>query len=245
MSANNYFTTARLKGLFLGDVRNILREPIMLLVLAFAILPLLLFVLFQKPMNKAALNAWNIEEISRYVAPLVLLMPAYLIGWITGFLILEERDEGPLLALSVTPIGKIGVASYRAALASFIVGAIALISMPLLFPKAGLLIIMIMVTLCAMQATMVNFILPAIAKNKVQGLAMTKVINLFSLAPLLAFIPSPWRFLFAPVPGFWIGEFSKNPPSGELPLLVLQLFAEVSHLLVLWFIYKFFYSRSE
>ncbi|VAW21501.1 hypothetical protein MNBD_ALPHA11-1691, partial [hydrothermal vent metagenome] len=180
MSARSSFIPARLKGLFLGDVRNILREPVMLLVLAFAILPLLLFVLFQKPMNEAALSAWSIKEISRYVAPLVLLVPAYLIGWVTGFLILEERDEGPLLALSVTPIGKNGVAIYRAALASFMSGAIALISIPFLFPKTGLLIIMTTVILCAMQAAMVNFVLPAIAKNKVQGLAMTKVINLFS-----------------------------------------------------------------
>ncbi|MCF6327459.1 MAG: hypothetical protein L3J21_09230 [Devosiaceae bacterium] len=245
MSALAPFAPARLTGLFLGDVRNILREPVMLLVLAFAILPLLLFVLFQKPMNEAALNSWNIKEISRYVAPLVLLMPAYLIGWITGFLILEERDEGPLLALDVTPIGKNGVAIYRAALASFMGGAIALISMPFLFPKIGLLIVMTLVILCAVQAAMVNFTLPAIAKNKVQGLAMTKVINLFSLAPLLAFIPSPWRFLSAPLPGFWIGELIQNPLAGELSLLVLLFFAAVSHLVVLLLIYRFFSSHSE
>jgi len=245
MSALSAFTPARLKGLFFGDVRNILREPVMLLVLVFAILPLLLFVMFQKPMNGAALSVWNIEEISRYVAPLVLLLPAYLIGWVTGFLILEERDEGPLLALSVTPLGKNGVAIYRAALASVLSGAIALISMPLLFPETGFLIIMTTVILCAMQAAMVNFVLPAIAKNKVQGLAMTKVINLFSLAPLLAFIPSPWRFAFMPVPGFWIGELTKIPSAGGLSLLVLLTLAAISHLLVLWLVYRFFSSRPE
>ncbi len=245
MSALSSFTPARLKGLFLGDMRNILREPVMLLVLAFALLPLLLFVMFQKPMNEAALSAWGIEEISRYVAPLILLLPAYLIGWVTGFLILEERDEGPLLALSVTPVGKNGVAIYRAALASFMSGAIALISIPFLFFKPDMFVVMTLVILCATQAAMVNFVLPAIAKNKVQGLAMTKVINLFSLAPLLAFIPSPWRFLSAPVPGFWIGELTKSPLAREIPFLALLTLAAVSHLLVLWLIYRFFSSRSE
>ncbi len=36
-----------------------------------------------------------------------------LIGWVTGFLLLEDRDDGPLLAVDVTPIGKCGFLAYR------------------------------------------------------------------------------------------------------------------------------------
>ncbi len=239
------YTGVRFRGLLLGDIRNILREPVMLMFMILAILPLLLFILFQQTMDSFALKTWQVTQFSSYIAPLILLLPAYLIGWVTGFLILEERDEGPLLALSATPIGKNGVAIYRAGLAFIISAIIALFSIPFLLPGAGLALSLFLTTLCSIQAAMVNFILPAMASNKVQGLAMSKAINLFALAPLLAFIPSTWRFLASPIPGFWIGELTNTPPATGLYYLILLPLAMALHLLALLMIYRFFSAGTE
>ena len=49
----------------------------------------------------------------RYLAPIVFVLPALLIAWVTGFLMLEDRDDRALLALDVTPPGKAGFLAYR------------------------------------------------------------------------------------------------------------------------------------
>jgi len=233
----------------LADFRNTMRDPTILVVLILSALPIILFTWFRPIMDAAAFAAWEITSISNMIAPLVLLMPAYLIGWVTGFLILEERDDGPLLALDVTPIGKSGVAIYRATIAFILSAAIALISMLMMFDEASWVMIFILSAFTAMQASIVNFALPAIARNKVQGLAMTKGINIFIMAALLAFIPSDWRFLAAPIPSFWIGELTKllseTTFSSSPSFWLLVIFSALIHIMVLMLIYRVFSSRNE
>jgi len=239
------FTPKPLGGLLLGDYKNIIRDPAMLFVLVFSIIPLLSFAFFKQTMDTAALQAWEIASISSFIAPLILLTPAYLLGWICGFLILEERDDGPLLALDVTPMGKGGVAIYRAFVAFIASLVLALISMPVLFPLTGIALMIMLSIFTATQAAIVTFFLPAIAKNKVQGLAITKAINIFAFAPLLAFIPSPLRFFGAPIPGFWVGELSKIAASESASLVYLVSAALITHLVLLLLVYRYFSSRPE
>ena len=44
------------------------------------------------------------------------------------------------------------------------------------------------------EAVIAAALLPALARNKVEGLALTKLTNIMAVVPLLALLPSPWRF---------------------------------------------------
>ena len=65
-----------------------------------------------------------------------MLRSCTLIGWVTGFLLLEDRDEGTLLALDVTPVGKSGFLLYRVGVTATLAVALTLYAWPLVIPEA-------------------------------------------------------------------------------------------------------------
>jgi hypothetical protein len=226
------FSPRRFMRLMAADAMNVARDPMLALAVVLSTLPAALWLFWAHEIDAAALSAFGIADFLRYAAPVALLMPAFLIGWVTGFLLLEDRDEGPLLAIDVTPVGKIGFLAYRVSAAALIVllltcGATRII-VPHLGPGPG-----IVAALLAAAATVLGTVVfPAVARNKVEGLALTKLTNLASLAPLLAIIPSPWRYLGGVVPTYWLGELLHLSPLSPLPLPLVLIFAAASHLLV-------------
>ncbi len=239
MSAYNLLKLPRLRMLFRADVYNIRRDPIMSLALAtIMLLPAALW-LWRSQLDSYALNAFDIAGFSNYVVSFVLLMPPILLGWVTGMLLLEDRDDGPLLALEVTPIGRNGFLIYRAgitALLSFIVAlliAIALLNEPLLLK-------LFLAVLVALQAVMFTFALLSLAGNKVEGLAISKILNIAALIPLIALAPSAFRYLATIIPSYWIGELLY---SNVIPAALRYLLAMLVHLLVLFFLYRLMLKR--
>ncbi len=240
----NVFSSSKLTRLMRSDLRNIMRDPTLFAVLIFSIMPMILFFFFSPWMDRAAYDAFGLEKISQYAAPIFFILPAHLIGWVIGFLILEEKDEGALLALEVTPVGKTGIVLYRSALAFLMVFALALVSASLLFSDVSPRSWIILSLFISLQAVMVTLILPAQAKNKVQGLALIKAINLFAMAPLLAIIASPFRYLSGLFPGFWIGEYLALSSISYIPASIGLFIGFLIHLLIVFLFYRLLLSRT-
>lgn len=206
MTALGLLAPHRFWRLASSDALNIARDPILIVAALMSLLPALVLAIFKAQMDAAALSAFGVVELSRYIVPVALALPAGLIGWITGFLMLEDRDEGTLLALDVTPAGKSGFLFYRVSITAALAIAITLYAWPLILPGAGVSVVVCVAFLVALNAIGFAVVLPAIARNKVEGLAVTKVTNLLALAPLLAAIPSPLRYVAGALPTYWIGE---------------------------------------
>jgi hypothetical protein len=196
----------RMLRLVRADVLNVARDPMLLLATGMSLAPALILALARPAMDEAAQAAFGIVRISHYFLPVALLVPATLIGWVTGFLLLEERDEGTLLAVDVTPLGKSGLLAYRAAIAALLAFAVTLYAWPLVMAEAPPPFVLLMAVLVGLNAVSFAAVLPLIARNKVEGLAVTKLTNLFAVAPLLAAIPSPFRYIAGIIPSYWIGE---------------------------------------
>lgn len=206
MTVLSLFAPRRTFRLIASDAMNIARDPMLLFAAGMSLLPALALALGKVPMDAAALATFGVAEISRFVVPIALVLPATLIGWVTGFLLLEDRDEGTLVALDVTPVGKSGFLAYRASITSLLAVAITLYAWPLIMPDVGVATVLCLAALVALNAVGFAVVLPAIARNKVEGLAVTKLTNILAVAPLLAAIPSPLRYLAGVLPPFWIGE---------------------------------------
>lgn len=200
------FAPRRLWRLASSDALNIGRDPMLVIAAVMSLLPALLIAVFRGQIDAAAQSAFDITGFSRYLVPPALAIPAALVGWVTGFLMLEDRDEGTLLALDVTPMGKSGFILYRVGITAALAIAITLYAWPLLLPGANLLVVAVIVGLVSLNAIAFAIVLPAVARNKVEGLAVTKLTNLLALAPLLAAIPSPLRYVGGVLPPYWIGE---------------------------------------
>lgn len=135
---------------------------------------------------------------------LVVLTP-FLAAMVVGFLLLDQRDEGTLSALQVTPLSLNGYLLYRLAtpmLASIVAtliviplsGIISIGMMPLLLVAIG----------AAPLAPLFAVAIAVIAQNKVQGFAVMKASGIVLLPPVIAFfVAGPAHLLLALVPTYW------------------------------------------
>lgn len=244
MSALSLFTPPRISRLIASDTRNVTRDPMLVIAAAMSLLPALSLAWFRSPMDEAALSTFGVADPSRYLVPVALMIPAALIGWVTGFLMLEDRDEGTLLAVDVTPVGKFGFLLYRVAMTALLSIVITLYAWPLILPGIPVGAVLLAILLVAMNTVGFAVVLPAVARNKVEGLAVTKITNLLALAPLLAAIPSPLRFIGALVPSFWIGEVLGVAESSAIPLTAAAAIGLTVNVLALAALSLLFIRRS-
>jgi fluoroquinolone transport system permease protein len=161
------------------------------------------------PLLVAQVERWLALELYALYPDLMgymaLLIIPYLWGTISGFLLLDQRDDGTLAALQTTPLPALTYLAYRLAL-PFLLSAL---TIPLLLPLTALFRLdigdwLLLALIAAPQAPLIALLLASLAQNKVQGLALMKAGGLLLMPPLVAyFLPSPWHWSLAFVPTFW------------------------------------------
>ena len=232
MTALSVFRPRRFARLIAADAMNVSRDPMLIFATVLSVTPSIGLWLTRDLIDDSAFQAAGITELSRYIVPVALLLPAFLIGWVTGFLLLEDRDDGPLLAVDVTPVGKTGFLAYRLAVTALLTAAITLGALQLLLPELDLWLKLLILVLIPADAALSAIVLLAVARNKVEGLALTKLINIASIVPLIAIIPSPWRLLAGVVPTYWLGELLDLSGEAILPAVVVAFAAVAIHLVM-------------
>ncbi|MEQ1899928.1 MAG: hypothetical protein ABL866_04265 [Devosia sp.] len=205
MSVLAIFAPRRFWRLLASDAMNISRDPMLMFAFVLSVLPGVGLFLGREAID-AASGTWGIAELHRYFVPVVLVMPAILIGWVVGFLLIEDRDDGPLLAVEVTPVGKGGFMAYRLAVGAVLAAIITALALLLLLPQASPWLQLVLLATVPIDTALVALALLALARNKVEGLAVTKLTNFAAIAPLVAAVPSPFRVVAGVVPTYWIGE---------------------------------------
>jgi len=141
-------------------------------------------------------------QLMSYV--LLLLAPT-ICGMVVGFILLDQRDDGTLTALQVTPLPLTSYLAYRLATPMLLSLAMTLIALPLSGLVALSPIELLLVALgAAPLAPLSALFLSAYAANKVQGFAIQKAMGVFLLAPFIgALLPMPWQLLTGLVPTYW------------------------------------------
>jgi len=225
-----------------ADLRNVARDPTLAVAVVMSMIPGMAFILWQDQLETFGRESFGLDDLARHALPIVLCIPALLIGWVAGFLLLEERDDGPLLAIDVTPLGKSGLMTYRLFAAMAATACITLSVTLLALPEAGWILAGLITLLIALETAAVALILPALARNKVEGLALTKVINIAALVPYAAIFASPLRYIAGLVPTYWIGELLLPSAMPPLALAVLVPVALISHVgavvLCFWLLHR-------
>lgn len=136
---------------------------------------------------------------------LVVLHIAFIFGMLGALLVLDDVDDRTLLALRVTPVTLEGYLGYRAAA----VGTLSLLGLALAVPLSGLttglpLALVPGLVLTAVCAPIVTGVTVAMAGNKIEGVAMIKVLGVPVYLPLATwFTDAPWTWALAVIPTFW------------------------------------------
>jgi fluoroquinolone transport system permease protein len=236
--------------LLAGDVRTVLRDPTLVL---FLVIPLLIALLlrFGMPTIAEVLQTYlsfDLVEHYPFAVSVAMLMPGFMLGTVGGFMVLDDRDDGILTALAVTPLSRAGYLRHKIGLIAiscvayalsypFVIGLDRPVSMTVL-PFAGLL--------AGLQAPGATLFVAAMATNKVEGLAVSKAMNLISLAPFLGYLaPAPWNILAWPFPTFWLSRIWLAGSRGENGLGWMLPVAFLIHLLWLWGLLRLFDRRVE
>lgn len=205
-------------ALLRADARNVVRDPVLMIGIVMSVAPALLLMAFGSAVESTGQNAFGFVGTSRILGMIAVLMPGGMLGWVTGFLLLEDRDEGMLTALEVTPVGKGGFIAWRLGHCALLVFVLSLLTVFAALPGTSMAVAFGAALLAAGYGALVALFLVAFAGNKVEGLALTKLVNLGLVVPLLALLPSPLRYLAAPLPPFWVGELA-GLATDALPLL--------------------------
>lgn len=189
------------------DLKSALRDPLLRWMLLY---PLLLCALVRLAVPWAAeifrsRHGIALEPYYPMLMAFVLASLPMAYGMVTGFLLLDQRDDRTLSALQVTPMGLSGYLAYRLAMPALL----GLVAGFLLLPATGLAGMgsggLLAASLAATPlAPLYALLLGALAGNKVQGFALTKAAGALTALPMLAyFVREPWQWLFGLVPSFW------------------------------------------
>ncbi|MCA9919597.1 MAG: hypothetical protein KC445_16675 [Anaerolineales bacterium] len=227
--------TAVFKALGPIDVRNVGRDE-MLRWMAFMPIFLALLVRFGWPPLVNLLHTRYQFDISPYVVMLmsylVIGAPA-VFGVVIGFLLLDERDEGSLIALQVTPLSLNNYIIYRLGMPILLTVLLLVISLPLAgitnFTFGELLVLGLV---AAPLAPLLAVFMAAFASNKVQGFALMKGAGIFFIVPFAAyFIEGNWQWAFGLLPTFWPPKLYWMISAGEAGVWWVALFGFAYQLL--------------
>jgi fluoroquinolone transport system permease protein len=200
--------TTVLRSLGPIDIRNIRRDS---LISWMVFLPIMLALILRwsvPPLNVRLLEQYNFDLVEYYpvlLAYFFIGMSPMVYGVVTGFLLLDEKDDRTLTALQVTPLPLNSYIIYRVAVPIILT----FVLMFAIFPLANLTpfnvrTILISAIAAAPMAPMLALLLASFAQNKVQGFALMKLTGIVLFAPILAyFAPQGWELAFGIFPTYW------------------------------------------
>lgn len=187
----------KLGALLSRDLRGVLRDPLLLMLtfygIALAGVARLVVPLLPAP------------ALYLYLAPAAPLIGVGLAGSVFGLLIVEEREARTWLLLRALPVSERSLHGYLFLLTTGIalcaaVGGALVYGHPVARPATllgGLAV-------TALGAPLMTFFLGSLASNKIEAMALGKLVNLPASAALLAFfVPAPWYVLLWWSPYYW------------------------------------------
>lgn len=172
----------------------------------FLLLPIVFFLLLHIA-APALISAYPVvKPYSALLLNSIVFQGGLLFGFVSGFLLLDEKDDETIQVYRISPISIWQFLTLKMAfpsIAAFIYAIISFRFNPILVIDGWKLVIVAFNF--ALMSPMLALIVSALGKNKVQGLTFFKAIDLFLIAPFLAFfLPERFEFVFRIFPTFWI-----------------------------------------
>ena len=184
----------------------LIRDPLLPWVIFLPLgLALLLRVLMPAIDVALAQASFDLSPYHRLIMSGYLMTAPGIIGMVSGFLLLDERDARTLSALRVTPMSMRQYLALRMTLPVLLGTGSTLIGYPLVgLTPLSLRMLLPIAAVGAFSAPILALLLAALAPNKVAGFAVVKVMNIVNLLPLLAFFVSmPGQLVAGVLPAFW------------------------------------------
>ncbi len=200
---------------FKNDARQIMRDPIMTILLFAPLLLLIVFkllVLLLPPFLNTTFG-FDVAPYTPYILSFVLLVNSGMLGIVTGFMMLDERDGKIAELMEITPLGRSGYLVNRLSFTSILsfiyafagIYFLNLVALPL-FAKALLSL------LAAVYTAITGLLLFSWADDKVKGLTLAKAMNALVLFAFTDLLSLNWlTYLSWFFPPYWFTVIIKSP----------------------------------
>ncbi|MGF1579794.1 MAG: ABC transporter permease [Gemmataceae bacterium] len=171
-----------------------------------------------------------------------LLLNPLLVGFVIGLLLLDERDEGTLLALRVSPLSLTHYLLYKLTTPMLVATGMTLVCFPITgldieFRPAFVLVVLV----ASLVAPLMALFMAAFSADKVQGFALMKAANVFLVPPFAAyFFGAWWEVFFGISPVYWIIESFWRAERGDPTMWVFLSVAVVYQLVLIWVLLRRF-----
>lgn len=232
----------RIISLLKNDFKNIVRDTILIASLVAPVI-IIVFVRYGIPIvNDYLFNytGYSLNEHYPFIVSLFILFIPSMMGILAGFLLLDQRDEGIITYLTITPLGRSGYLFFRIIIPVIVGFIFSIVFLKIngiaefsLYKTWPILLV------AALEAPMVALFLGGFAKNKVEGLALSKVSGLLYIGSIIGYLGngSWWSWTGAIFPPFWItGSLMKSLQGNDFFLLVI--FGFVFHLIINFLLLK-------
>jgi hypothetical protein len=213
-----------------------------MMVIMFAFPPFLWF-LFRYLGDKFFKGNPVMEAFLPLMAGFVAFMIPMLMAFVIGFMFLDEKDDKIWFALQVVPISPIGFLAYRMAFGfafSFIFSIITPYMLNFFTYDFGTVLAMSFIG--AMQTPILGLAISMKAKNKVEGMAVFKLVGFLLMLPLMqSFITADWVYIFALIPTYWPTKIMLTAFAGDptwIPILIGLVYHVVLVVLVAYLFKK-------
>ena len=180
------------------DVRGIYRDGFLVMMTAYTLVIAVA--------ARIVLRWVPIEHIEVYVAPFIIIAACSLVGLVFGFTLVEERETQTWLLLRVIPISHRTLAAYWLVAVGGFCFVITLLSALIYgLAPASVLGVVVFAAVTAVGAPVVMLLLGALASNKIEGMAVGKIISASSLLLVPVFVlPSEWHVAVMWYPWYWL-----------------------------------------
>ncbi len=200
-----------------NDLRQIIRDPIMAI---FMILPLILIVVFKLivtlliPFILTHVE-FDVSPYLHYVFVFVVIMCGSMLGIVSGFMMIDERDGNITQLMSVTPLGRSGYLINRLFLASALSVLYSILSYYVLdVVELPVISVLFLSLLSSIYSVIVGLLIFTFADDKVKGLTFAKAINSLNLFAFTDLLSLKWLTVLSWFfPPYWVTMIIKSPHS--------------------------------
>jgi hypothetical protein len=191
--------------------RSFLTDPIYLILYTAPLLIALLYPSIIKIMSQFIEEFgmdFNLDAIQPLIISLLFLSltPAFM-GFITGMILVDERESKQLYGLFITPVSFWKYLLIRISIPSLIGIGLTILSLYIIDPNICIrnpISLVLSILLFSMETPFWALLFVTLAKDKIQGITIMKSMNILSIIPLIGFfLPIQWSFFCAICPPFW------------------------------------------
>ena len=196
-------------------------------------------------------TGFSIDRFADLIIIILTLMTPHVYGALTGFSILDDRDDSILTSIKVTPLSVHQFLSFRLIMV-FCISFLACIFV-MWFSNIGnipMRSILAISFLASLAAPMTGLFINALSQNKIEGFAVMKGTGTLLIFPVIAwFFLDKKELFFSFAPGFWPAKALSSLIRGEgiLPLTFNQYYyIGLTYVILLNIIvYKVFLERTK